>query len=181
MRKRAARQAPTAGTPNSLWVWACLLATLLLLSTLALPSSPQLISPYVGESERQLRELFARAREALPCVIFFDEIDALAPSRGSTGDAVLLASDGVWDVFEDAEAGEFVRTRLASEDEPTADLSEICRALTQQAAARGSRDDKTAVLVVVGRRAAAAQGAEPAKKCAKTDASESADVPPSLM
>merc|ERR1719152_733412 len=90
------------------------------------------------------------------------------------GDAVLLASDGVWDVFEDAEAGEFVRTRLASEDEPTADLSEICRALTQQAAARGSRDDKTAVLVVVGRRAAAAQGAEPAKKCAKTDVSESA-------
>ena len=39
---------------------------------------PELISPYVGESERQLRELFARAREAAPCVVFFDEIDALS-------------------------------------------------------------------------------------------------------
>jgi hypothetical protein len=43
MRKRAARQAPTAGTPNSLWVWACLLATLLLLSTLALPQLAALL------------------------------------------------------------------------------------------------------------------------------------------
>jgi peroxin-6 len=48
---------------------------------------PELISPYVGESERQLREIFTRAREAAPCVIFFDEIDALAPARGATGDA----------------------------------------------------------------------------------------------
>jgi peroxin-6 len=48
---------------------------------------PELISPYVGESERQLREVFARAREAAPCVIFFDEVDALAPCRGATGDA----------------------------------------------------------------------------------------------
>ena len=48
---------------------------------------PELLSPYVGESERQLRELFARARDSAPCVVFFDEIDALAPSRGATGDA----------------------------------------------------------------------------------------------
>ena len=48
---------------------------------------PELLSPYVGESERQLRELFGKAREAAPCIIFFDEIDALAPSRGQTGDA----------------------------------------------------------------------------------------------
>lgn len=48
---------------------------------------PELISPYVGESERQLREIFSAAREAAPCVIFFDEVDALAPSRGATGDA----------------------------------------------------------------------------------------------
>ena len=37
----------------------------------------------VGESERQIRDVFERAREAAPCVIFFDEIDALAPNRGA--------------------------------------------------------------------------------------------------
>ena len=37
----------------------------------------------VGESERQIREVFERARDAAPCVIFFDEIDALAPNRGA--------------------------------------------------------------------------------------------------
>ena len=44
---------------------------------------PELISPYVGESERQVREIFRRAREAAPCILFFDEIDALAPARGA--------------------------------------------------------------------------------------------------
>jgi len=48
---------------------------------------PELISAYVGESERLIRDVFDRARDAAPCVIFFDEIDALAPSRGATGDA----------------------------------------------------------------------------------------------
>lgn len=48
---------------------------------------PELLSPYVGESERRVRDLFVRAREASPCVIFFDEIDALVPSRGAAGDA----------------------------------------------------------------------------------------------
>ncbi len=44
---------------------------------------PELLSKYVGESERGVRELFARARQAAPCVVFLDEVDALAPSRGS--------------------------------------------------------------------------------------------------
>jgi ribosome biogenesis ATPase len=44
---------------------------------------PELLSKYVGESERAVRQLFARARAAAPCVLFFDEMDALAPSRGS--------------------------------------------------------------------------------------------------
>ena len=43
---------------------------------------PELVSSYVGESERQIREVFERARDAAPCVIFFDEVDALAPNRG---------------------------------------------------------------------------------------------------
>ncbi|KAF2398525.1 AAA-domain-containing protein [Trichodelitschia bisporula] len=43
---------------------------------------PELITKYVGESEYRIRELFRRARSAAPSVIFFDEIDALAPARG---------------------------------------------------------------------------------------------------
>ena len=43
---------------------------------------PELLNKYVGESERALRRLFARARAARPCVLFFDELDALAPKRG---------------------------------------------------------------------------------------------------
>ena len=43
---------------------------------------PELLSMWVGESERGMREIFRRARQASPCVIFFDEIDSVAPSRG---------------------------------------------------------------------------------------------------
>ncbi|GLC61818.1 hypothetical protein PLESTB_001806500 [Pleodorina starrii] len=48
---------------------------------------PELINMYVGESERQVREVFARARRAAPCVVFFDELDSLAPARGASGDS----------------------------------------------------------------------------------------------
>ena len=44
---------------------------------------PELLSKYVGESERGVREVFRRARQAAPAIIFFDEIDALAPARGA--------------------------------------------------------------------------------------------------
>ena len=44
---------------------------------------PELLNKYVGESERAVRQLFTRARAAAPCVLFFDELDALAPRRGS--------------------------------------------------------------------------------------------------
>lgn len=43
---------------------------------------PELLNKYVGESERAVRQLFSRARAASPCVLFFDEMDALAPRRG---------------------------------------------------------------------------------------------------
>jgi transitional endoplasmic reticulum ATPase len=50
---------------------------------------PQLLNQYVGESERAVRQIFAKARMAAPCVIFFDEIDALAPVRGGGDGAVM--------------------------------------------------------------------------------------------
>ena len=43
---------------------------------------PQLLSKWVGESERAVREVFRKARQVAPCVIFFDEIDSIAPMRG---------------------------------------------------------------------------------------------------
>jgi transitional endoplasmic reticulum ATPase len=43
---------------------------------------PELLSKWVGESERGIREIFRRARQAAPCVIFFDEIDSIAMARG---------------------------------------------------------------------------------------------------
>jgi transitional endoplasmic reticulum ATPase len=47
-----------------------------------------LLSKYVGESERAVREVFHKARQAAPCITFFDEIEALVPKRGSdSGDA----------------------------------------------------------------------------------------------
>jgi transitional endoplasmic reticulum ATPase len=43
---------------------------------------PELLSKWVGESEKGVREIFRKARQAAPCIIFFDEIDAIAPTRG---------------------------------------------------------------------------------------------------
>ncbi len=43
---------------------------------------PQLLSKWVGESERAVREIFKKARQVAPSIIFFDELDALAPTRG---------------------------------------------------------------------------------------------------
>ncbi|MEU5669796.1 AAA family ATPase [Micromonospora sp. NPDC047753] len=65
---------------------------------------PELLSKWVGESERAVRELFRRAREAAPTLIFLDEVDALAPVRGQATDggttdrvvaALLTELDGV--------------------------------------------------------------------------------------
>jgi transitional endoplasmic reticulum ATPase len=43
---------------------------------------PELLSKWVGESEKGVREVFRKARQAAPCIIFFDEVDAIAPRRG---------------------------------------------------------------------------------------------------
>lgn len=43
---------------------------------------PELLSKWVGESERGIREVFRKARQAAPCIVFFDEIDSIVPPRG---------------------------------------------------------------------------------------------------
>lgn len=48
---------------------------------------PELLNKYVGESERAVRQVFQRARASSPCVVFFDELDALAPRRGGESQA----------------------------------------------------------------------------------------------
>jgi transitional endoplasmic reticulum ATPase len=46
---------------------------------------PALLSKFVGESERGVRDMFRKAKQAAPCIIFFDEIDALVPARSAGG------------------------------------------------------------------------------------------------
>jgi len=68
---------------------------------------PELLSKWVGESESGIREIFRKARQAVPCIIFFDEIDAIAPKRGKGGDTqvtervvsqLLTEMDGIEDL-----------------------------------------------------------------------------------
>jgi transitional endoplasmic reticulum ATPase len=48
---------------------------------------PELLSKWVGESEKHVRDMFKKARQVAPAIIFFDEIDSLAPRRGGIGDS----------------------------------------------------------------------------------------------
>ena len=48
---------------------------------------PALISKYVGESERGIRDMFKKAKQAAPCIIFFDELDVITPRRGEGSDS----------------------------------------------------------------------------------------------
>ncbi|MAG91375.1 hypothetical protein CMO83_01740 [Candidatus Woesearchaeota archaeon] len=48
---------------------------------------PELLSKWVGESEKAVREVFKKARQVSPCIIFFDELDSLAPKRGASSDS----------------------------------------------------------------------------------------------
>ena len=55
---------------------------------------PELLDKYVGESEKAVRSLFARAKASAPCIIFFDEVDALVPRRGGLlGDGTQASGD----------------------------------------------------------------------------------------
>jgi transitional endoplasmic reticulum ATPase len=50
---------------------------------------PELLTMWFGESEANVREIFDKARAAAPCVLFFDELDAIAKARGSSADRVI--------------------------------------------------------------------------------------------
>jgi len=56
---------------------------------------PELLTKWFGESEANVRELFDKARQASPCVIFFDEMDSIAKARGSGGGGASEAGDRV--------------------------------------------------------------------------------------
>ena len=48
---------------------------------------PELLSKWVGESEKGVREVFKKAKQASPCIVFFDELDSLTPRRGTGSDS----------------------------------------------------------------------------------------------
>jgi transitional endoplasmic reticulum ATPase len=62
-------------------------------------SGAQVLTKYVGESEKTMRELFRKARMAAPCVLFIDEIDAVAPHRSGSGEAGTLVAERVVDTL----------------------------------------------------------------------------------
>ncbi|MCO5581336.1 hypothetical protein L7F22_035217 [Adiantum nelumboides] len=78
---------------------------------------PELINMYIGESEKNVREIFEKARSARPCVIFFDELDALAPARGASGD-----SGGVMDRVVSQVLASVLMTQLAEKEEEVAEM-----------------------------------------------------------
>ncbi|XP_050354308.1 peroxisome assembly factor 2 [Nymphalis io] len=78
---------------------------------------PELLNMYIGQSEENVRKVFEAARASSPCIVFLDELDALAPRRGAAGDSggasdrvvsqLLAEIDGVAS-GEDAETSNFV-------------------------------------------------------------------------
>ncbi|XP_022192646.2 peroxisome assembly factor 2 [Nilaparvata lugens] len=48
---------------------------------------PELLNKYIGQSEENVRQIFEKARQSAPCIVFFDELDSLAPNRGRSGDS----------------------------------------------------------------------------------------------
>jgi len=48
---------------------------------------PEMLNMYVGESEKNIWEIFEKARDKSPCILFFDELDSLAPAWGKSSDS----------------------------------------------------------------------------------------------
>jgi transitional endoplasmic reticulum ATPase len=78
-------------------------------SNFILVKGPELLSKWVGESEKAVREIFKKARQSAPSIIFFDEIDSLAPTRSASADSkvservvnqMLTEIDGLEDLYD---------------------------------------------------------------------------------
>jgi transitional endoplasmic reticulum ATPase len=62
-------------------------------------NGPEILSKWVGESEKTLRELFRKAKQAAPCILFIDELDGLAPIRGAGGGEGSMVSERLVDTL----------------------------------------------------------------------------------
>jgi len=81
---------------------------------------PELLSKWVGESEKGVREIFRKARQASPAIIFFDEIDALVPKRGSYGGSSHVTESVVSQILTELDGLEELKnvTILAATNRP---------------------------------------------------------------
>ncbi len=81
---------------------------------------PELISKWVGESEKGIREVFRKARQAAPSIIFFDEIDSLVPKRGSCSDATHVTESVVSQILTEMDGMEELKnvTIIAATNRP---------------------------------------------------------------
>ena len=81
---------------------------------------PELISKWVGESEKGVREVFRKARQAAPSIIFFDEIDSLVPKRGSYSDATHVTESVVSQILTEMDGMEELKnvTIIAATNRP---------------------------------------------------------------
>jgi len=81
---------------------------------------PELISKWVGESEKGIREIFRKARQAAPSIIFFDEIDSLVPKRGAFSDATHVTESVVSQILTEMDGMEELKnvTIIAATNRP---------------------------------------------------------------
>jgi transitional endoplasmic reticulum ATPase len=81
---------------------------------------PELLSKWVGESEKGVREIFRKARQASPSIIFFDEIDALVPRRGTYGGSSHVTESVVSQILTELDGMEELKnvTILAATNRP---------------------------------------------------------------
>jgi transitional endoplasmic reticulum ATPase len=81
---------------------------------------PELLSKWVGESEKGVREIFRKARQASPSIIFFDEIDALVPKRGTYGGSSHVTESVVSQILTELDGMEELKnvTILAATNRP---------------------------------------------------------------